>query len=83
MNKALSLFTPNAGEKVVEGTFDCLKNFISGRNALELEREKTKQVMINRGFALGFLGLTYLFLSQYDEIDAGVNHEGAHIHAKK
>ena len=83
MDKALSFFGLGAGEKAVEGTFDCLKNWISGRNAAELEREKTKQYAIKGGVALGVTALTYLFASQYDKVDAGVDRNGAHLHAEK
>ena len=78
MDKALSLFGRGATEKAVEGTFDCIKRLISGRNELALEKEKTKQCAIKGGVALGIAALFAWF---YDEFDFSVGDN--HCHAAK
>ena len=78
MDKALSFFGLNAGEKAVEGTFDCVKHWISGRNELALEREKTKQYMI---VGTAVLGVTAIIAYAYDEFDIGAGDK--HFHAAR
>ncbi len=57
MDKALSVLGLNSGEKAVEGTFDCIKRLISGRNELALEKEKTKQYAIGGTVLLGAIAI--------------------------
>ena len=78
MDKALSLFGLGATEKAVDGAFGSIKSWVDGRNALDIEREKTKQCAIKGGVVLGIAALFAWF---YDEIDFSVGDN--HCHAAK
>lgn len=78
MDKALTFFGLNAGEKAVEGAFDCVKHWISGRNEIALAREKTKQHLIGGAVVLG---VTAIIAYAYDEFDFSAGDK--HFHAAR
>ena len=74
-------------EKIVDGVADCAKNFVNGRNDVELERAKMQHDAVVGGLIVGGIALVSLIannlLDKCDEVSAGVNKDGAHFRAKK
>ena len=74
-------------EKIVDGVADCAKNFVNGRNDVELEQAKMQHDAVIGGLVLCEIGLVGVIannlLDKCDEVSVGVNKDGAHFRAKK
>lgn len=49
----MGFFGLKAGEKAVEGGFDCLKHWIGGNNAVKLQQAKTQHDLAVGGLIIG------------------------------
>lgn len=80
----MDFFAHKAGEKAVEGGFDCLKHWIGGNNAVKLEQVKMKRELVEGALAIGgiatFLYGTYRIIElAADKADKFINNKGKFV----